>query len=1056
MQPGFWRKCRVCLRWFRRAALVAAVALICAFVWCDRVGVPAFLQRRLVASLRERGVELEFSRMRFSLLRGLIAENVRVGHAAETDSPALSAGEVRLELDYRALLQRQLQLDGLVLLKGKFVLPLSPTNALHLDDIQTELRFQENDTWSLDNFKAGFAGAQLALSGDIAHAPEIRGWAIFHGANTGEGVTRAQLQQFSDTLGKIHFTGTPQLSLTVDGDARDIHSFNVRLVVNAPGVQTPWADARGIQFTARLTAPAGTPTNSNALSGLWTNLQPFRLTWTARAAELWSGKASANTVECDGVWRAPELTVTKLSARLGAWTPGLTVSNLEAAASLTAFASIPAHFDSTSPWWANLQPYRLVWTARAAELRSDKASADTIECDGVWHAPELTVTKLSARQGAWTPGLTVSNVEAAANLTAPTNVTIKFDSSWSWWTNLQPYRLAWTARLAQLNSDKLNAEAISCGGSWSAPELALTNLSAELGGGRLDARAQLNVATREFGFTNASRFDLHAVNALLTDKTRERLAEFSWKELPALRAGGSLVLPAWTNRQPDWRGEVQPTIRLLGELAFTNGVAFGANIDSADARFAYSNLVWQVPALTLAQSRTRLEISGSEDDATKDYRWHIVGAFDPASVRPFLTASNAVRGFGIVQFTLPARLDADVWGRLYDYDGIGAAGRVVLTNFTVRGESIDDVTGDFSYTNRVLEFSNPRLGRGAQTMTADLITLDFNRRLISFKNGHSAADPQAVARAIGPKTALIMEPYHFLQPPTVLVEGCVPLHDVNGGHDVDDADLRFDIVGGVPFQCLKLRAARVTGTIHWLGQTLILTNIAAELYDGSGSGFANFDFRVPHEGADYQFTAAVTNINLHSLAADLSSSTNHLEGALSGRMVVTRADTRDWRTLDGFGQARLRDGLIWDIPIFGILSPVLNAVSPDLGNSRATDAAAAFVVTNGVIYSDSLEINTAMTRLQYSGTVDLRENVNARVTAQLLHNLWGVGHLVSPFLWPVSKLFEYKVTGTLENPNQEPVVPFFPRILEMPLHPLRALEDLLPGSPILTNAPPVK
>ena len=136
-------------------------------------------------------------------------------------------------------------------------------------------------------------------------------------------------------------------------------------------------------------------------------------------------------------------------------------------------------------------------------------------------------------------------------------------------------------------------------------------------------------------FTNASRFDLHAVNALLTDKTRERLAEFSWTELPVLRAGGSLVLPAWTNRQPDWRGEVQPTIRLLGELAFTNGVAFGANIDSADARFAYSNLVWQVPALTLAQSRTRLEISGSEDDATKDYRWHIVGAFDPASVRPF-------------------------------------------------------------------------------------------------------------------------------------------------------------------------------------------------------------------------------------------------------------------------------------------------------------------------------------------------------------------------------------------------------------------------------------
>jgi hypothetical protein len=269
---------------------------------------------------------------------------------------------------------------------------------------------------------------------------------------------------------------------------------------------------------------------------------------------------------------------------------------------------------------------------------------------------------------------------------------------------------------------------------------------------------------------------------------------------------------------------------------------------------------------------------------------------------------------------------------------------------------------------------------------------------------------------------------------------------------VDDADLRFDVVGGVPFQCLKLRAACVTGTIHWLGETLVLTNIAAELYGGSGSGFANFDFRVPHEGADYQFTTAVTNINLHALAADLASSTNHLEGTLSGRVVVTRADTRDWRTLDGFGQARLRDGLIWDIPMFSLLSPVLNAVSPGLGNSRATEAAAAFAITNGVIHSDSLEISTAMTRLDYSGTVDLRGNVNARVTAQLLHNFPVFGPLVSPFLWPVSKFFEYKITGTLENPKKEPVVPLVPKLLEMPLHPIRSLEELIPVSP--TNAPP--
>jgi len=975
MQPGFWRKCRVGFRWLRRAALAATIVLICAFAWFDRVGVPDFLQRRLVESLRAHGVELGFSRLRFSLIHGLIARNVRVGHAAAPDSPALSAREVRLELDNQAALRGRLQIDGLVLIQGQFVLPLSPTNALKLDDIQTELRFQANDTWSLDNFKAEFAGAKFALAGDIAHAPEIRDWAIFRGAQAGEGITRSQLQNFSDTLGKIHFTGTPQFNLNFSGDARDVHSFNVRLAVTGPAVRSPWADARNIQFTARLTAPAAAPTNFNAMSGFWTNLQPFRIAWTARAAELTSGKFNA----------------------------------------------------------------------------------DAVECDGVWQAPELTVARLSARQGEWTSGWVVRNLEATANLTAPTSVTTSFDSSWAWWTNLQPYQMTWTARVAQLKSDALNADFISCGGSWRAPELALTNLFAQIGGGPLEAGAWLNVATREFDFTNASRFDLHAIAALLTDKTRERLAEISWAQPPSLRVGGSLTLPAWTDRQPDWRDQVQPTIQLLGELAFTNASAFGANIDSADARFAYSNLVWRLPAVKVAQSKTRLEISGSEEDATKDYRWHISGAFDPAAARPFLTASNAVRGFGIVQFTEPVQLDADVCGRLYDYDALGATGRVALTNFTVRGVSMDSVTGAFSYTNRALEFSHLVLWRGTQTMTADLVTLDFNQKLILFKNGYSTADPAAIAHAIGPKTAHIMAPYHFLQPPTVFVEGCVPLHDINGVHDVDDADLSFNIVGGVPFQCLKLRAARVTGTVHWLGETLVLTNIAAELYGGSGTGGANFDFRVPHEGADYQYTVAVTNINVHLLAADLASSTNHLEGALSGQLVVTRADTRDWRTPDGFGQARLRDGLIWDIPLFSLLSPVLNTISPGLGDSRATDAAANFIMTNGVIHSDSLEINTTMTRLEYIGSVDLRANVNARVTAQLLHNFPIVGPIISTIFTPVTKVFEYKVTGTLENPKKEPV--YVPKILLLPLHPIRTLEELIPGGGNFfssTNVPPVK
>jgi len=64
-----------------------------------------------------------------------------------------------------------------------------------------------------------------------------------------------------------------------------------------------------------------------------------------------------------------------------------------------------------------------------------------------------------------------------------------------------------------------------------------------------------------------------------------------------------------------------------------------------------------------------------------------------------------------------------------------------------------------------------------------------------------------------------------------------------------------------------------------------------------------------------------------------------------------------------------------------------------------------------------------------------------------------VGRALSAMLWPVTKVLEYKVTGTLEKPKTEPVY-LIPKILLIPFHPIRTLEDLVPEKS--TNAPPAK
>jgi hypothetical protein len=892
MRPGFWHKCRVGFRWCRISLWLVVLAALCAVIWLNRIGLPDFLKTRLVATLHERGINLEFSRMRLRFTRGIVAENVRIG-GAQAAGPVLTLAEVQLKLDFRAFLHRQVQVDGLFLRQGKLVWPLSPTNDLQLDNVQTALRFQTNDTWSLDHFSADFAGAKLSLSGDIGHAPELRNWNMFRGR--GSSATnlpswQAQLENFFDLLDQIHFTGTPQLNLVVNGDARDRHSFLLQLNVAVPAVQSPWFGAHDIQFTANLTAAAGAPAGFNA--------------------------------------------------------------------------------------------------------------------------------------------------------------------AWGFWTNLQPYQIEWLVRATQLESAKLNAAVVEAGGFWRPPELVVTNLSVEMGGGRLAAAAKLNVATRELMFTNSACFDVHALDAMLTGKMRAWLAAISWTQPPSLQIGGSLILPAWTNSQPDWRDEVPPTLVLAGQAAVTNVTMRGALIDSVQAHFTSTKQFLDLSDLVVIQAKTRLAIDGSEDDVARNFHWHIRGAVDPESARPFLTDSNVTHGFELVKLSEPLALDVVVSGRLSDWDSIAVNGRLVLTNFSVRGQRFSDVATTVNYTNRVLAFLQPLMHNGTQAATADSVTLDFNTRLIYFTNVLSSADPEPVVRAIGPKTWKLVEPYHFLRPPTARVNGQIPLADLHGGPEMAAVDMRFDILKGAPFEWLRLKTTNIVGTLHWRGQALLLTNAVAAFYGGTADGFADFDFHVPHEGGDYHFAVSVTNVNLHALAVDLSSPSNSLEGTLAGRLVVTNASTENLESWCGFGQASLHNGLLWDIPIISIVSPVLNTVSPGLGNSRATEATGRFRIANGVMTTDSLEIRSTMTRLEYVGTIDLNQNVNAHVTAHLLRDTWVVGPLVSTALWPVSKIFEYHVTGPLQNPKSEPIF-VLPKLLLFPLHPIRTLEDIfIPGGGSPTNRPP--
>lgn len=991
----FWRKCRIYFRRFRITVLLVILALLGAVIYLNQTGLPGFVKRPLLAKLRARGVNLEFSRLRLRWYRGIVAEDVRFGQAKDPASPRLSAKEVEIELNEHALARFQLQVDALDLRQGRLEWSVGDTNApdrtLTVQDIHTRLRLLPGDQWALDDFRARFAGARFILSGSVTNASAVRDWKFLHGKRPIRGAEWSErLRRLADTLDKISFATPPELRLMVDGDARDLPSFTARLTLHAPDADTPWGKATHVVFAARLFPGAG-----------------------------------------------DEVSHAKLNLKAGtASTPWADAADLDLELHLGALAG-----------QTNLVEADLI--VRAAHAETKWASITNAQFTAHWIHSLTNAIPLSGRTelrvaAATTRWASAGNVRFTGNLGEATNPP-PADPSWSWWTNLQPYLVDWECELTGLQSEKLVAERVLCAGQWRAPDLTVTNLHAELHGGAVEAAAALDVAARRASFDVASDFDVQKIAPLLAEKTRRWFGKYTWAEAPRLRGSGAVTLPAWTNREPDWRGEVLPTLRLAGEFAVTNGTYLGVAADWAHSHFSYTNMVWHLPDLEAGRPDGQIRLVHVADDSTSNYYFQVHSTIDPGALRPLLT-TNQQRGFDYFKLTQPPVIDAELWGRWRQHDRIGFRGRVALTNFTFREQTADRFVTELRYTNRVLELAEPLLWRGTQVLSAAGIAADFNTMRIHFTNGFSTAEPLVVARAIGPQTARTLEPYHFSQPPTVRVSGYAPLKGAS------DADLRFAVDGG-PFAWLKIKVPHITADVHWLGDTLVLTNVQSEFYWGDAAGHADIDFNRDQPGTDFRFAATVTNVHLPLLMADLATRTNHLEGWLSGQLVITNANSANSNSWQGYGQARLHDGLIWEIPVFGMLSKPLDAVVPGLGSSRVSEGSAQFIITNGVIFSDNLEMRAPALRLHYDGTVDFDGRVNARVDAELFRDTWLIGRVVSLVLWPVTKMFEYKITGTLKEPKTEPV--YIPKLLLMPLHPFRTLEDWFSPDSGKTNAPPV-
>lgn len=1046
------RALRCCWRGFRwcvRCSYLAAAVLGYALFHLATVGLPDFLKEPLLARVRAQGLELDFVRIRFIPLRGIVAEQVNVRLPGEADRRLLHFRELSLRFHWQPLLElAPPRLAAVSFVDGEAArdiggAPGEPAAALRLEQLAGELEFPSDEEWRLTWLNAAVNGMHLEAMGVLRHADYFRARASAAGTpsppRSGD-LRIPSLARMLNRLDDMTFSTPPKLDLQFAVDGEHLQQTVLQLRLGTTGVRGTDGEFDDLRLSVEVQPAREVPGHSQGVLRLdsaaartpWgafdslgfqghivfvpTNPWPHSVDWTLDAGSLsqelgrlerlrLSGKTRAGDGASGGAPPAPapdpirriareerpdatgfttdlDLTAIEYRSRWGS------VSNL----SLSAQA-----WNAAGDWKPRALDGRLV----ADQTATDHALARRLEVVG--SALPVARAEQPRLEGLWAP--------------------------------LAPWRIhARVASREVLLPQGPSADGFQMRLDWHQGLLRIGSLEAHLPEATLAATGSVQALTGETKVAMEGRVEPLRLQSVLPPSV--------WGVMTQLNLGpgcqihfesqAEASLPATLTDLDSLTGALRSSLQARGSLWSTNLEVGGLQISEVRIPIAWSPGEARVEDLQWRRGDETLHATAEAQPA--EGRWHarLQGRFDPLDIGPLIRSEGLTRQFDLIQLSQPPVVSGDLWGDWKDPGRLGASLQVALTNATYRGEPITELRTALTYTNRQLVFTGTELRQGTNEALAPVLHYDIPAQLLRVTNGYSTLEVASLARAIGPKTAKVLAPYEFLEAPTVRVNGSIPVTD--------------DVAGDVEFQARLPRLHwwyfefdNLLATVRWAGDRITLTNVAGGFYGGLVSAEVGVNVS-DRKDAVFRFNASYTDVDLSRLMADLTTSTNRLEGVLSGEVSVQEGHGDATRPWTGYGNAQLRNGYLWNLPLFGLLSPAFESVSPGLGSARFRDGNALFTITNRAVDFRRVELLSPAMRLQMQGEVDFTGKVRMVLEAEPLRDVPLFGPLVNLVLSPVTKLMEYDITGTLEKPEAE--LRHVPSFLLIPLQPFHTLKSV--------------
>jgi len=341
-------------------------------------------------------------------------------------------------------------------------------------------------------------------------------------------------------------------------------------------------------------------------------------------------------------------------------------------------------------------------------------------------------------------------------------------------------------------------------------------------------------------------------------------------------------------------------------------------------------------------------------------------------------------------------------------------------DFEVGGSSYNDV--DFamaeskltiytSKTNSMIKGEKSRVFRDKGSVFGNFIT-EGDYSDIRFQ-GTSTIEPVELLKLMKIKNKFV-EDIDFVNHPTINATGSVCPDNYTNNAFFGKIEAGDFIYSNFTFTAFSSRVI-VNGVTNQFKE------FNSDFYDGKINGDLTFNILDnTYTNVKYYGNFSLNSVNYGLFAAALEiQNSEDVSGRLYGRIALDgNIDENAWSRMNARGYISIKNGWLFRMRIFGGLTQLLAKIIPGLNFVMSqSDATVDFEMKNGVADISRFVLNGDVLSISGNGKVNMAERTyNMKFQVKFMKQHTFVAKFINTVVWPISKLFEMRLTGTFEKP----------------------------------------